>query len=85
MTERTWEAQLVAPGGLLLVNEHASVSPWSWNQDATFPTPAESLASFDLGDGWTVERLDAPQRTATGPEGQLAEVTDNVIAVRRNR
>lgn len=78
-------AQLVAPGGLLLVVEHASVSPWAWDKDATFPTPAESLASFDLGEGWDVERLDAPQRTATGPEGQVAEVTDNVIAIRRSR
>ncbi|WP_456843796.1 class I SAM-dependent methyltransferase [Cellulomonas sp. P5_C6] len=78
-------AALVAPGGMLLVTEHASVSPWSWDKDATFPTPAESLESFDLGDGWDVVRLDAPQRTATGPGGQVAEVTDNVIAVRRVR
>lgn len=77
-------AQLVTPGGLLLVVEHASVSPWSWKKDATFPTPAESLASFHLSDGWDVERLDAPQRMATGPAGEVAEVTDNVMAVRRS-
>ncbi|MEZ0446340.1 class I SAM-dependent methyltransferase [Cellulomonas sp. ICMP 17802] len=76
-------AGLVAPGGLLLVVEHASVSPWAWKKDATFPPPAESLASFDLGDGWVTERLAAPRRTATGPAGEVAEVTDNVIAVRR--
>jgi SAM-dependent methyltransferase len=76
---------LVAPGGLFVVIEHASVAPWSWDQDAVFPTPQESLAAFDLGDGWTVERLEAPRRTATGPDGQAAEVTDNVIAVRRTR
>jgi len=75
-------AGLVAPGGLLLVIEHASGAPWMW-EHAQFPTAQESLASFDLGDGWTVERLDAPRRTATGPDGQVAEVTDNVIAVRR--
>lgn len=74
---------LVAPGGLLLVIEHASVAPWFWDQHRVFPTAAESLASFGLGDGWSVERLDAPRRTATGPDGQVAEVTDNVIAVRR--
>ena len=78
-------AALVAPGGLLLVIEHASVAPWSWDQAGTFPTPAESLATFDLGDGWSVERLDTPRRTATGPDDQVAEVSDNVIAVRRVR
>lgn len=77
-------ADLVAPGGLLLVIEHASVAPWMW-EHAQFPTAQESLASFDLGDGWSVERLESPRRTATGPDGQVAEVTDNVIAVRRLR
>jgi SAM-dependent methyltransferase len=78
-------AAAVVPGGLLLVVEHASLAPWSWNagQDVRFPTPAETLASLRLDEGWQVERLDAPQRSARGPEGQIATVTDNVIAVRR--
>jgi SAM-dependent methyltransferase len=76
-------AQLVAPGGLFVVIEHASVAPWFWDQHHVFPTAAESLASFDLGEGWTVERLDSPVRTATGPDDQVADVSDNVIAVRR--
>jgi SAM-dependent methyltransferase len=77
-------AEAVAPGGLLLVVEHASVSPWSWQagQEVHFPTPAETLASLRLDAGWRVERLDAPQRSARGPQGQVATVTDNVIAVR---
>ncbi|MBO3086025.1 SAM-dependent methyltransferase [Cellulomonas fengjieae] len=76
-------ADLVAPGGLLLIVEHASVAPWMHH--AQFPTAQESLASFELGDGWSVERLESPRRMATGPDGQVAEVTDNVIAVRRAR
>ncbi|MFF3815592.1 class I SAM-dependent methyltransferase [Streptomyces bluensis] len=78
-------AQAVAPGGLLIVVEHASLAPWSWQagQDVRFPTPAESLASLRLGDGWHTERCHAPQRTATGPQGQTATVTDNVLALRR--
>lgn len=78
-------ARAVAPGGLLLVVEHASVAPWSWQagEDVQFPTPDEVLASLRLDGGWHTERCHAPRRTATGPEGRTATVTDNVIAVRR--
>jgi len=79
-------ARTVAPGGLLLIVEHASVPPWSWNPDphTRFPTPEEVLATLNLSTGsWRTERLDAPQRQAIGPNGQSATVTDNIIAVRR--
>lgn len=78
-------ARAVAPEGSLIVVEHASVAPWSWQagQDMSFPAPEEVLASLELGGGWRVERCDAPQRTATGPQGQTATVTENVIVVRR--
>ncbi|WP_076478944.1 class I SAM-dependent methyltransferase [Williamsia sterculiae] len=80
-------AEAVACGGLLLIVEHASVAPWSWNKDddVRFPTPDETLASLRLAEDWTVERCDAPQREATGPQGQRAIVTDNIVAVRRTR
>lgn len=79
-------AGAVAPHGLLLVVEHASLAPWSWRSEdeVRFPTAEETLASLRLGDGWQVERCEAPHRTATGPQGQTATVTDNVIALRRN-
>ncbi|MDT0436672.1 class I SAM-dependent methyltransferase [Streptomyces sp. NPDC005840] len=75
----------VAPGGLLVVIEHASTAPWSWlaGQDIRYPTPDEVVASLRLDGSWQVERSEAPRRTATGPDGQTATVTDNVIAVRR--
>jgi SAM-dependent methyltransferase len=79
-------ASAVAPGGLLLVVTHASVAPWSWNQDphTRFPTPEEALAALDLSPGqWRTELLGAPARQAIGPNGESATVTDNVIAVRR--
>ncbi|MFE3459318.1 SAM-dependent methyltransferase [Nocardiopsis aegyptia] len=78
-------AEAVAPGGLLVVIEHASVAPWSWQagQDIRFPTPAEVIASLELTGDWHVERGEAPQRTATGPGGRTAMVTDNIVAVRR--
>lgn len=77
-------AEALAPGGLLVVIEHASAAPWSWvDADHHFPTPQETLEGLDLDARWRTERLDAPERTATGPEGQTATVTDNVIVVRR--
>lgn len=79
-------AEAVAPGGLLVLVEHASLAPWSWrdgHEDVRFPAPDDVLASLLLGDGWRTELCHAPRRTATGPGGETATVTDNVIAVRR--
>ena len=77
-------ASAVAPGGLLLIVEHASVAPWSWNQEYRFPSPQETLASLELDRaGWVIERLENPEREATGPDGQVAMVKDNIIALRR--
>jgi SAM-dependent methyltransferase len=43
-------ARAVAPGGLLVVVDHASIAPWSWNKDreTRFPSPAETLATLEL-------------------------------------
>ncbi|MEU3105315.1 SAM-dependent methyltransferase [Streptomyces griseoflavus] len=74
------------PGGRLLVVDHGSTAPWSWNQDpgVRYPSPLEVAADLALApDTWTVERADAPRRTAAGPDGQSAEVTDHVLIVRR--
>ncbi|MFJ7243544.1 SAM-dependent methyltransferase [Kitasatospora sp. NPDC098652] len=78
-------AAAVAPGGLLVVVDHASLAPWSWQagQDVRFPAPEEELAALELGEGWRTERCHAPRRTATGPQGRTATVTDNVLALRR--
>ncbi len=74
------------PGGRLLVVDHGSTAPWSWNQDpdVRYPSPQEVAAEIALApDTWTVERADAARRTATGPDGQSAEVTDHVLIIRR--
>jgi SAM-dependent methyltransferase len=77
-------ARVVAPDGLLLIVEHASVAPWSWNQEQRFPSPEETLASLELDlAAWEIERLAAPSREAIGPGGQIATVIDNIIAIRR--
>ena len=80
-------ARAVAPGGLLLIVGHDSVrSPWAWDNHSHphFPTPEEVLASLELDpDGWQTEMLDSPGREATGPNGQKATVTDNIVIARR--
>ncbi|MER7504270.1 class I SAM-dependent methyltransferase [Nonomuraea pusilla] len=79
-------AHALRPGGRLLVVDHGSAAPWSWNQgpDVRYPSPHEVAAGMDLDPAtWTVERADAPRRVATGPGGHTAEVTDHVLLVRR--
>ncbi|MEU6786922.1 class I SAM-dependent methyltransferase [Nonomuraea angiospora] len=79
-------AQALGTGGLLLIVDHGSTAPWSWNQDPDlhFPTPTEIAAELDLDPaGWTVLRADMPHRRATGPAGQTATVIDHVLLVQR--
>ncbi|AHH95234.1 SAM-dependent methyltransferase [Kutzneria albida] len=79
-------AHALRPGGRLLVVDHGSTAPWSWNQDpdVRYPHPLEVAADIDLDAArWTVERADTPRRIATGPGGQTAEVTDHVLLIRR--
>ncbi|MDR7281086.1 class I SAM-dependent methyltransferase [Catenuloplanes atrovinosus] len=80
-------ASALRPGGLLLVVDHGSTMPWSWNQDpdAVFPTPEEIAAGIGLDpEGWRVVRADMPRRRAVGPNGQTATVTDNVLVIQRS-
>ncbi|WP_327588493.1 class I SAM-dependent methyltransferase [Nonomuraea sp. NBC_00507] len=79
-------AHALSPGGRLLVVDHGSVAPWSWNQDpdTRFPPPMEIAAGLDLDpERWSVERADAPRRVTTGPGGRTAEVVDHVLLIRR--
>ncbi|MEU5950861.1 class I SAM-dependent methyltransferase [Streptomyces sp. NPDC047525] len=77
-------ARSLRPGGLLLIVDHGSTAPWSWNQDAdNHPTPAEIAAELDLDPAhWSVLRADMPRRQATGPAGETATVIDNVLLFR---
>lgn len=79
-------AHALRPGGRLLVVDHGSTAPWSWNQDpgVRYPAPREVAAGIGLDPKtWTVERADTPRRTATGPDGRTAQVTDHVLLIRR--
>ncbi|MEV0725616.1 methyltransferase domain-containing protein [Micromonospora purpureochromogenes] len=79
-------ARAVAPGGRLLIVEHGEVPPWSRlaHPHVHFPTPEETLAELDLDPaGWRTERLDAPRRAVTDPDGQPATLVDHLVLVRR--
>ncbi|WP_411114560.1 class I SAM-dependent methyltransferase [Streptomyces sp. 029-5] len=79
-------ARALRPGGLLLIVDHGSTAPWSWNQDPDlhYPTPTEVAAGLDLDPAhWSVPRADMPRRRATGPAGETATVVDNVLLVQR--
>ncbi|MEU8664822.1 SAM-dependent methyltransferase, partial [Actinoplanes philippinensis] len=80
-------ANALQPNGHLLIVDHGSTAPWSWNKDPDmhYPTPREIAIELALDpDQWIVARADMPQRRATGPAGQTATVTDNVLLIRRH-
>ncbi|GCE51422.1 thioredoxin reductase [Thermosporothrix hazakensis] len=79
-------ARAVAPGGLLLIVDHASFPFWSshHNSHMHFSTPEEVLAELKLSpESWRTERLETRQRQVLSPKRQSGTVADNIIAVRR--
>jgi SAM-dependent methyltransferase len=77
-------AEAVAPGGLLLVVGHGRLAPWSWDPSLRMATASEVLGSLALDDeAWEVVRCESAERTATGPDGHEATITDEIVAVRR--
>lgn len=79
-------AEALRPGGILVVVDHGSTAPWSWNQDpdVRYPTPEEVYDELGLDPAeWTPIRQDRPQREANGPNGETAMITDNVLVVQR--
>ena len=81
-------ARAVAPGGTLLIVDHAAAPPWAdlAAHDHEFPTAGEVVDAIDLGGGqFDRLRAEAVDREAVGPDGQSAVLTDNVIELRRSR
>lgn len=78
-------AAAVAPGGSLLIVDHAAAPPWASKiHHHEFPTAEAVLAGLDLDDAqWEQVRLGAVERVADGPDGKRVSLTDNVIWVRR--
>lgn len=78
-------AEAVAPGGTLLVVGHGRLAPWSWDPSRRMPSAAEVLEALTLDESWEVVRCESTERTATGPEGQAATITDEIVQVRLRR
>jgi SAM-dependent methyltransferase len=76
-------AEHVAPGGVLLIVDHAEAPPWSQHQHHDFPGVEDVLASLRLDAGWTRLRTETVERETLGPDDRAATVTDNVMVLRR--
>jgi SAM-dependent methyltransferase len=79
-------AAAVAPGGHLVIVDHGGMPPWATKvpHDHPFPSPEAVLADLDLpSTEWDRVRVDAVDRTATGPDGEVATIQDNVMVLRR--
>ena len=80
-------AHAVAPGGTLLIVDHAAGPPWAsklHDHHHEFPTAEQVVVSLNLDAAqWGRVRVEAVERDATGPDGQHAVLTDNVMVLRR--
>ena len=78
-------ASAVRPGGHLLIVEHGSYAPWAWSSnDAPPPIARETLQAMQLAaDHWQRCCVCQIERTAKGPDGQTADVKDNIIFLQR--
>ncbi|MFJ4210543.1 SAM-dependent methyltransferase [Paenarthrobacter sp. NPDC089675] len=81
-------AAAVAPGGTLLIVGHHphGLAPWSHHHESDmFYTPEELAEALDLKTGpWTVEVLEARERTIESPEGTPATILDTVLRATKN-
>jgi len=78
-------AAAVRPSGLLLIATHQTHAPWSWS-DPNEPEITARKRLDDIGldlSQWHQIFVGPFRRTATGPDGQYAEVTDAVLALER--
>jgi SAM-dependent methyltransferase len=79
-------AEAVSAGGTLLIVDHAGPPPWAskLHQHHEFPSADEVVASLNLDEGeWERVRVESVGRQATGPDGQVGTLVDNVIVLRR--
>jgi SAM-dependent methyltransferase len=79
-------AGAVRPGGVLLIVDHAGPPPWPSKLDHhhhEFPSAEEVIGGLDLGEDWDRVRVEAVERQAKGPDGEIWPWIDNVIVLRR--
>jgi ubiquinone/menaquinone biosynthesis C-methylase UbiE len=78
-------AAAVAPGGALLIVDHAAAPPWATKlHDHEFPSAQAVVAGLNLDDSqWITRRMEAVERAATSPDGEPVTLVDNVIWLQR--
>jgi SAM-dependent methyltransferase len=79
-------AELLVPGGLLLLVDHGSVPPGSGegNQHHHFPSAQQVADGLGLEPAqWERLRVEAVERDVTGADGATVTISDNVILLRR--
>lgn len=78
-------AATVAPGGSLLIVDHAAAPPWATKMaHHEFPDTETVLAGLDLDAAcWQRARVGAVERAAKGPDGEDLTLLDNVMWLRR--
>lgn len=80
-------AQQLVSGGHLLIITHASAPPWAPAElhEHVFPTAAGDWEALALPENnWEIVRCEQVKREGKGPDGQTAELEDNVILVKRH-
>jgi thioredoxin reductase/SAM-dependent methyltransferase len=79
-------AAAVAPGGHLVIVDHAGMPSWATNvpHDHKFPSAEEVLAGLDLPAAeWDRVRVETIEREVTSPDGQEVTMGDNLMVLRR--
>ena len=77
-------AAAVAPGGALLIVDHAAAPPWAVKMAHREFPGAEAVADgLGLDPGQWQRRISRVERLARGPEGEEVTLVDNVILLSR--
>jgi SAM-dependent methyltransferase len=81
-------AGALAPGGVLIIVDHAAAPPFAKKipHDHPFPSPEEVLAELDLPAAeWDRERVEVVDRDGTDPDGQPFTWRDNLMVLCRRK
>jgi len=77
-------ADAVAPGGALLIVDHAAAPPWAEKMaHHEFPAAEAVVDGLRLDPAEWSHRISRVQRQASGPEGEEVTLVDNVILLSR--
>ncbi len=77
-------ADRVNPGGVLLIVDHGGPPPWAQHDGHRFAGIEEVLASLGLDTSrWTRVRTQTAEREIVGPNGEVGNVVDHVMVLRR--